>query len=175
MKIKDLTYIALLTAFLCITAPLSLPIGTVPVTLASFSVFLISAIAGKKGTLAVVLYILLGTSGLPVFSGFTGGFQQLAGVTGGFLVGYIFASLFISVLSKERHSVIICFVVMLTANLIIYVSGVMWFVYSTKTEFLPALTICVFPFVIPDIIKTVLAAYISLNIRKRLEKAIKMQ
>ena len=90
MKTKDLTQIALLSALICILAPWSVPVGPVPVTLATFAIYTVSAAAGKrKGVVAVLVYLLIGAIGLPVFSNFTGGAQKVLGVTGGYMVGYV--------------------------------------------------------------------------------------
>ena len=84
----------MMAALLCVAGPLSLPVGPVPLSLATFAVYLAGAVLGwKRGTAAVALYLLIGLCGLPVFSGFSGGFQKLAGVTGGYLVGYLFCAL----------------------------------------------------------------------------------
>ena len=89
---KNTTYtlvaIALMTAVICVLAPLSLPIGPVPISMATLVLFLSIYVLGwKKATISVCLYILLGLVGVPVFSGFTGGVSKLAGATGGYIVG----------------------------------------------------------------------------------------
>ena len=90
MKIKDITAISLMAALMCILAPFSLPIGPIPLSLSTFAVYLAAGLLGKKrGTMAVLIYILLGAIGLPVFSGFSGGIQKLFGVTGGYIIGYL--------------------------------------------------------------------------------------
>ena len=90
MKTKDMTLTAVMAALICIAGPLSIFIGPIPLSLATFAVYLSGAALGKKrGTAAVGLYLLIGIIGVPVFSGFSGGFQKLAGVTGGYLVGYL--------------------------------------------------------------------------------------
>ena len=90
MKTRDLTLTALFAAILCVAAPFSIPVGPIPITLATFAIYLAAIVLGKKyGTLAVVIYILLGAVGLPVFSGFSGGFQKIVSATGGYIIGYI--------------------------------------------------------------------------------------
>ena len=88
MKIKDMTLIAVMAALICIAGPMTVAVGPVPLSLATFAVILAGAVLGtKRGTAAVGLYLLIGIIGVPVFSGFSGGFQKLAGVTGGYLIG----------------------------------------------------------------------------------------
>ena len=90
MKTRDITIVAVMAALLCVAGPLTVSIGPIPLSLATFVVYMAGAVLGaKRGTLAVAVYLLLGLVGLPVFSGFTGGLQKLIGVTGGYLVGYL--------------------------------------------------------------------------------------
>ena len=85
-----MTMIALMTAVTCILAPLSIPIGPVPISLTNFAIYLsLYLLDWKKGTISYFIYLLLGFAGLPVFSGFTGGVAKLAGPTGGYIVGFI--------------------------------------------------------------------------------------
>ena len=88
IKTLDMTTIAVMAALICVAGPLTIPAGPIPLSLATFAVYLAGSVLGrKKGTIAVGLYLLIGIIGVPVFSGFSGGFQKLAGVTGGYLVG----------------------------------------------------------------------------------------
>ena len=81
---------ALMTAVTCILAPLSIPIGPVPISLTNFAIYLaLYLLDWKKGTVSYIIYLLLGLVGLPVFSGFTGGLGKLAGPTGGYIIGFI--------------------------------------------------------------------------------------
>ena len=90
MTTKDMTVVAVMAALICVAGPLSISIGPIPLSLASFAVYLAGAVLGaKRGPLAVAIYLLIGLVGVPVFSGFSGGFQKLAGVTGGYLAGYL--------------------------------------------------------------------------------------
>ena len=80
---------ALMAAVTCILAPLSVPIGPVPISLTNFAIYLsLYLLDWKKGTLSYLIYLLLGLVGLPVFSGFTGGLAKLAGPTGGYIIGW---------------------------------------------------------------------------------------
>ena len=90
MKTKDMATTALMAALLCVLAPITIPVGPIPLSLATFAVYMAGAVLGaKRGIAAVALYLLIGMTGIPVFSGFTGGIQRLAGVTGGYLIGYL--------------------------------------------------------------------------------------
>ena len=89
-SIKSLTFISLCVAIMAIISQLSVPIGAVPITLQALSVAFIGYFLGvKKGLVAILVYILLGAVGAPVFAGFQGGFHMLIGYTGGFIFGFV--------------------------------------------------------------------------------------
>ena len=98
-KIKDLSIIALFAAIMCILGPLSIPIGPVPISLTTFAVFLsVYLLGAKKSAISVIIYLLIGLTGLPVFSGFQGGVAKLAGPTGGYIIGYIAAAFLVGLI-----------------------------------------------------------------------------
>ena len=91
-KTMQMAEMALMSAVLCVISPFTIPVpaSPVPLSLALFGVYLSAMLLGvKKGTLSVLIYLLLGSVGLPVFSGFSGGIGMLAGPTGGYLIGYL--------------------------------------------------------------------------------------
>ena len=93
IKTRDIAYIAFFAVVIAVCSWISIP-TVVPFTLQTFAVFLtMGVLGGKRGTLAVLVYILMGTLGIPVFSGFTGGIGIIAGTTGGYIVGFIFSAL----------------------------------------------------------------------------------
>ena len=92
-KTKDMAYIAVFAVLIAVCSWISIP-TTVPFTLQTFAVFLtVGVLGGKRGSLAVLVYILLGCVGVPVFAGFSGGIGVLAGQTGGYIVGFLFSAL----------------------------------------------------------------------------------
>ena len=85
-----ITVTALMTAVTCILAPLSIPIGPVPISLTNLAIYISLYLLGwKRGTISYLIYLLIGLVGIPVFSGFTGGPAKLAGPTGGYIIGFI--------------------------------------------------------------------------------------
>ncbi len=170
--IKNTAFIALLSAFLCLLAPLSVPAGAIPVSLASFAIFVISSCAKtKQSVIAVAVYILLGAFGLPVFSAFTGGFHRIAGITGGFIIGYIPCALLTGLLvNKYENRKLIYPLSMALGALLCYFTGTLWYILQTKSSLVAALLACVVPFLIGDIIKIAVASIISIPLRKRLKK-----
>ena len=91
IKTADTVVCALFAAIICVISPWSLPIsGEVPISLATAAIYLASACAGwKRGTVSVLLYIVIGALGVPVFSSFRGGLSVIAGPTGGYIIGYL--------------------------------------------------------------------------------------
>lgn len=174
IKTLDMVYVAMCAIMIAVCSWISIPM-LVPVTLQTFGVFLtVGVLGGKRGSLAVLTYILLGTVGIPVFSGFTGGIGSLLGSTGGYIIGFLFAALVMwgmeQFLGKKRWVLILSMVLGL---LVCYVFGTIWFivVYTNNTGEVAvwtALGWCVFPYIIPDILKIVVA----LTVCKKLAKVI---
>ena len=176
LKTVDMAYIALFAAVMAICSWISIP-ATVPFTLQTFGVFLaVGVLGGKRGSLAVLVYLLLGAVGVPVFAGFKGGIGSLMGSTGGYIIGFLFSALVMwameHFLGKKERVLVLSMIVGL---LVCYAFGTAWFmvVYAQKSGAIgiwTALTWCVFPYIIPDAIKIVLAMLIS----RRLSKALKL-
>lgn len=174
MKHKNLALTAITAAILCIFAPISLPVGAVPVSLATFAVCLISSFTPyKQSVAAVIIYIMLGAAGLPVFSGFIGGFQQIAGITGGFIIGYIPCALITSVLiGKFADTKYIYPLSMVIGVSVCYIFGTVWYSLQTNTDAAASFAVCVLPFIAGDIIKISAASVTGIILRKRLKKYI---
>ena len=91
---KNLVLCAMCAALTCVLAPISIPIGTVPISLATFAVMLSAAVLGPKlGVISQAVYLLLGCIGVPVFAGFSAGVNCIVGPTGGYLMGYLVLAL----------------------------------------------------------------------------------
>ncbi len=174
LSIKDIAYIALFAALMAICAWISIPL-TVPFTLQTFGVFItLTLLGGRRGTLSIIVYLLLGAVGLPVFSGFKGGIGVLFGTTGGYLVGFILSALIIwGIAHFFGDSTIVLAVAMLIGLCVCYVFGTIWFMvlYTRSSQAVGLITVlswCVFPFIIPDIIKLVLALVLGRRLKPRL-------
>lgn len=174
MKTADMAYIALFAVVLSICSWITIP-GIVPYTMQTFGVFIaVGVLGGKRGTLAVLIYLLLGAIGLPVFSGFAGGIGYLLGATGGYILGFAFAALVMwgmeRIAGRKKR---VLFFSMLAGLVVCYGFGTLWFllVYYGQISGIglwTALTWCVFPYVIPDLIKIGLALALSRKISKSL-------
>ncbi len=167
-SLKFLTSTALSAAVLCVLSPFSFPVGAIPITLSLFAVFLISAISPPKiSVCAVSVYVLIGALGLPVFSGFLGGFGSLIGPTGGFILGYLPSALLVSSMSY-KGTFLKSALSMILGLLICYLFGCAWLAFVTKTGYFSAVTVTLFTCAIPDLIKILLASLVSTEIKKRL-------
>jgi len=180
-KIKDMCYIALMAAVICVISPYEIPLEPVPISLATFAVYLAGAVLGfKKGTAAVCIYLLLGAVGVPVFAGFTSGFAKFTGPTGGYLIGYLpcvaITGIGVDLLGERRINVFEYGfswsypVFMVLGTIVLYLLGTVWFVTSTGYTFAKALPLCVIPFLPGDAAKIVLATVLGEVLRGRLQK-----
>lgn len=151
---------ALFAALTAAAAQFSVPVGPVPVSLATFSVYLAGGILGASGGAASqALYLLLGAAGLPIFAGFRGGAAVLAGPTGGYLLGYAACAWVVGALSRRAGRKILTLVLsMILGTAVLYFLGTAWFMFLTKRGFWEALLLCVFPFLPGDAAKIAVCA-----------------
>ncbi|MCB2358578.1 biotin transporter BioY [Clostridium estertheticum] len=173
INIHHLTLIGVMAAVICILGPLSLPIGIVPISLTNLAIYFSVYVLGqKRGTLSYIVYLFIGLVGLPVFSGFSGGFTKLFGPTGGYLIGFIFMA-FISgfFIDKFSTKIYMCFLGMLLGTIVTYIFGTAWLAYQLNMTFNASLAEGVLPFILGDIVKMVIASLIGPQIKKRLISA----
>ena len=169
LSVKDMALCALFTAFCCICSIITLPISVVPISFATFGVMATTMILGeKRAIISVVLFVLLGVVGLPVFSGMQGGIGVIAGPTGGYIYSYILMVPVVGIaskcLNKTLSSGMFTMLGCLAAMFVNYLVGTVHFmVVSDVSEksFLTVLLTCVLPFVIGDIIKSILSIIIA--------------
>ena len=169
-----MTLTAVMAALICIAGPLTIAAGPVPLSLATFAVMLAGAVLGKKwGTAAAGLYLLIGIIGIPVFSGFSGGFQKLAGVTGGYLAGYLpcafFAGLGAERAEREGRKWILP-ATMVLGTAVLYTVGTAWFMIQTGNGLGAALGLCVLPFLPGDAAKIAAVTVIAPAVKKAIRR-----
>lgn len=166
MNIKKLVYAALFAALTAVASQIAVPIQPVPINLAVAAVILCGAILGKTyGTIGILVYILLGCFGVPVFSGFRGGLSVIAGYTGGYIVGYLFIA-FIVGLVMEKSGKLRSFVLASVIGVALcYTFGTVWYCITAGKGFVAALAVCVLPFIPGDLIKIFLTALIVKKIK----------
>lgn len=174
---RQLTAVALMAAVMCVLGPMSVPIGAVPISLTNMVVcFAVWLLGPQYGALSVLVYLMLGAVGMPVFSGFAGGLAKLTGPTGGYLIGYLPMSMlagWIMVRAKEQPVISALGLVLGTA--VCYTMGTAWFVLQMGCTLSHALTVCVYPFIVIDLAKIVFTAVVGTVVKKRLREAKLLQ
>lgn len=171
-KTRDIVFIALFAVLIAVCAWISIP-SIVPFTMQTFAVYLtLNFLGGKRGTVSVCVYLLLGLIGVPVFSNFNAGPGALFGATGGYMIGWIFSGLVMWLLEKMHGNKIWVQAVSMVVGLVVcYIMGTAWFmfVYAHNTGPVGLWTVlgwCVFPFIIPDMVKLGLALWLSQRLKK---------
>lgn len=170
MNTVEITKIGLVAAVLCIIAPLSIPIGPVPISFTNFIIYVaIFAIGSRRGLVSYLVYLLIGLVGLPVFSGFSGGPGKLFGPTGGYLFGFIFIFLisgyFIEKNYKDKKNTILA---MIIGTVVCYFFGTIWLNIQTGMGLSQAFMAGVIPFIPGDLLKIAVAAFAGEKIREAL-------
>ena len=169
-KTSSLALCALFTALLALCAQIQLPLPGVPVNLALFAVHLGAMLLSPRETVSFVLaYLLLGTFGVPVFSGFRSGPAVLAGPTGGFLAGYLLCAPVVCRLSRGADSTAKLFFSALTGTALCSACGFFWFMHATESAFSASLAAYFLIFLPGDLVKIMLAILLF----RRLEKPLR--
>ena len=171
-KTRYLALIPLFSVIISVCGWICVP-SAVPFTMQTFGVFFALAyLGGKAGALSILLYIILGSVGLPVFSGGTGGIGILLGANGGFIVGMLAVGIIFWFFEKfaknlKHREVISLFVGLLCC----YFCGalqfyIFWASKGDSVTFFQLLAICILPYLLPDLIKL----YLAIFFKKRLDK-----
>jgi len=171
LRTADMAYIALFAVLMAVCAWITVPM-TVPFTLQIFAVFAaLVTLGGRRGTYAVVVYLLLGAVGLPVGSGFQGGLGWLLGTTGGYIVGFLcIALIYWLMTAKLGDSLPVSVAACVLGLVVCYAFGTAWFlvIYTRNSGpigLMTALGWCVFPYIIPDLVKLALAVILSRRVK----------
>ena len=174
---KSLVLASLFAAFIALCAFIQVP-SVVPFTLQIMAVFIISGLfKPKTAFLAVLIYLCIGAVGLPVFAGFKGGLGALFGTSGGYLISFLVIPIIMGIFDLTiKHRTLSLILGMTTSLFIIYIFGTLWytFVYALEGKlnvtFYSAFSVCVLPFLIPDIIKIVLSFAVITKLRGKFNK-----
>lgn len=188
----DIILIGLFTSVLIICSWITIP-TLIPFTLQTLAICLITLLLGlKKGTIAIILYIILGLIGLPVFNSFRSGFSVILGPTGGYIIGFIpmllVSRLLITIFGLNKQSkdissdeknnkkqiikMLFSSLALLIGTIVCYIFGSIWFILvygPDNANFSYVISVCIIPFIIPDIIKIIISVIVS----NRLNKIIK--
>ena len=168
-KAKALALAGLCTAVLAVLAPFSIAIGPVSLTLSLLGVFFTGAMLTPGWAPASVLaYTFLGAVGLPVFANMAAGVQVLVGVTGGYLWTYPLMAALLSWTCRRTRHFALRLVGVVAGQLVCYLLGTVWFVFVTGMGVWGSLSLCVFPFIVPDFLKGLCALLMAGAVRRRL-------
>lgn len=158
----------------------AVPIGPVPIVLTSFFVTLSGLLGGFRiAVTSVIVYLILGILGLPVFAGGSGGFAVLTGPTGGYLFGYILAASLSGLIFRPGNSItrpafiLLASAAALTAAVSIYIPGLLWLKLSLGLEWEKALNIGILPFIPGDLIKAAAAVALTVALKDRFVSFLK--
>ena len=174
-SIKQLALAGLMAAIICILGPISLPLpgNLVPISLGTLAIYFVMTVLGLRlGFVSVVVYILLGLCGLPVFTGFMGGPGKLFGPTGGYIIGYLFLALISGFfMEKFGNRLLPNILGMLLGTAVLYLFGSVWLAYQASYTLPQALMAGAIPYIPGDLIKVAIAMSLGRQLRKRLQAA----
>ena len=175
-NLLDMMYIAMFTALIAVCSQICVP-TPVPFTLQTLAVFIAGGLLGwKRGVLSVAVYILLGIIGVPVFAEFSSGLSALLGMSGGYIIGFLFTAFAVGLMCEKFGKKLWVLIVSMTVGLLgCYAFGTVWFmiVYTRQVEpigLAAALMTCVVPYLLFDAVKIAVSAILV----NRLDKIIKL-
>ncbi|MFN6992380.1 MAG: biotin transporter BioY [Fervidobacterium sp.] len=155
-KITNLTLVALFAVLTAVGAQIAIPMGSVPITLQMFFVFLAGFVLKPiDALLSMIVYVTLGAIGIPVFANFSAGIQHLVGPTAGYLWAFTLSAFIISLLKKINP-----FMAGLIGLSVVYLLG--WLVLGMHIgNFSKAFFVGVVPFIALDLVKMILSLIVS--------------
>ncbi|OBY10451.1 biotin transporter BioY [Clostridium paraputrificum] len=174
LSVREMIMVGVGAALMAVFSQLSIPLPSVPLTLQVFGVVIISVILGKKlGTLSIIVFMLLGAIGLPVFAGFTGGLNIITGATGGYIIGFVFMAFIIGYfIEKDKKA--LAFIGVYLGLAVDYIFGVIQLKLLMGLTLEGALVAGLYPFIIKDLILTALGIMVAISIRIRVVGVIKL-
>ena len=175
LSVREMIMVGVGAALMAVFSQLSIPLPSVPLTLQVFGVVIISVILGKKlGTLSIIVFMLLGAIGLPVFASFTGGLNIITGATGGYIIGFVFMAFMIGYFIEKDKKSLACIGAYLGLA-VDYVFGVLQLKLLMGLTLEGALVAGLYPFIIKDLILTALGVMVALSIRNRVVRVIRVK
>lgn len=175
LSTRDITHIGMFAALTAIGAFITVPVGPVPITLQSFFVLLSGIILGsRKAMFAQISYVMLGLVGLPIFSGFSGGFQQMLTPSFGFLIGFIFAAYCVGKITEKDNAAKNLSLAVLTGTVVMYVIGLPYMYYvlnimlAKNFSIMQILNMGMLMFIPGDTLKAIIAVFVGKKLKDRL-------
>ena len=184
--VRDMCYIALFAAIIAVCAYIAIPVGPISVSLQTLAVCLAAGLLGlKRGILTILVYIMLGVCGIPVRNFYA----LIAGPSAGYVVGFFLTALLVGITTDNLHKIgdraknktagqiaqlVLLAIAMAIGILVCYLFGTLWYAASalggiTAENLYKGATVCVIPFLLPDLVKIIVAA-ILVNRLKRFVK-----
>jgi biotin transporter BioY len=158
--LKDILLVLGFTLLTAISAKIKIEIGPVPITGQTFAVLLSGALLGsRRGALSQIFYLLGGLAGIPWFAR-GGGIAYLMSPTFGYIIGFVLATFVVGFLCERGfdRKVESAILAMLVGNILIYLPGLLWLAKFVSWQ--KVLAVGLYPFIIGDAIKLLLAASI---------------
>jgi biotin transport system substrate-specific component len=179
MNTRKTLLIALFTGLIIVGTFIKVPLPPVPISLQSFFVILAGMIGGLQiGLFATVIYLLLGMIGLPVFST-GGGLAALIAPTGGYLFGMLLAVIVVGIFSdrikagaNKKGHIVLCAIGGILGTLVIYAVGLPWLKNALDMSWSKTLVAGMYPFLIGDMIKLIVALIITFNFKEKFDLLI---
>lgn len=161
---------ALFAAVTAILSQLTIPIQPVPITLGTFAALMAGGFLGKRyGALSIIIYLLLGAVGVPVFSMMRAGMSVLAGPSGGFIVGFAPMAFVVGLVAEKwGYTFKNLLLATILGTAVCYAMGLAWFMFVTGTGLWASMVMCMFPFLPGDSAKILLASFLVSKYHKRL-------
>lgn len=168
MKTKDLIICSLFASITAILAQIAIPFpGGVPLTMQTLAVSLTGIILGsKRGFIAQGIYVILGLIGMPVFSSFTGGIQIIVGPRGGFILSFPIMAYIIGYICERTNNKSLILLAMILGSVVNYFVGAIQFALITKSTMMQSFIVCILPFIITGLIKSILATAIGIKLKE---------
>ncbi|MCL2198450.1 MAG: biotin transporter BioY [Defluviitaleaceae bacterium] len=168
---RELCFIGIFVAVITVCAWINIPVFAVPFTLQTFAVFLTGVMLGaKKGVTAVLVYILLGAVGVPVFTQFRGGMGVIFGATGGFIWAFPIMA-FLAAIGDKLRSVGFLFLFLFVGMIVNLSLGMLWFAVFTQSTLHSAFLAVFLPFILLEILKIIVVIIVGKSIKIALAKA----
>ena len=182
---RELTKMALLAALLCVSAYITIPIGTIPLTLQTLLINLIAImLVPSEAFFTVLVYILIGAVGIPVFSGGQGGLGKLFGPTGGYIFAFLaaapvmsltkefFAGVFGRFIKNQTTARLVGYAVnaVVVGMVIVYAIGTVYMKIMLGRGWGEVLMMAVVPFIPLDIVKCVVASVIGVPLKSAMDR-----
>ena len=172
LTLREQLISGLFAALIAVASQIVIPLGLVPFSLQTLMIGLTASLLGRRvGTWSIIIYLLLGLIGLPVFAGGASGFGVLFGPTGGYLIGFIFASLLIGTLqSRSSTNYISTFSINLLGFMVALVFGTAWLTFAANLTIPQGIASGFVPFILPEAAKATIITPLVVIMKKRLGK-----